>query len=69
MKKISQYNWNWWFMLTVLLLVTVMQCALIYNELPENEKPGVKMYINIAGIIGLVSLLPCLYIGLKPTED
>jgi hypothetical protein len=68
MKKISQYNWNWWFILTVLLLLTGMCCAAMYDELPENQKPGVKLYMDISAIVGLVSLLPCLYIGLKPTE-
>jgi len=63
MKKISQYNWNWWFASSSLVILIGMMIGMVAQK--ESE-------LNIASgtmIVGLVSLIPCLYIGCKPSEN
>jgi hypothetical protein len=57
--KISSYNWNWWFISTILFI-------LIGILISVTEKEEFLSDILIG--LGFVSLIPCLYIGLKPLK-
>jgi len=60
--KMSQYNWSWWFVLTVITLVVGMLIAMV-------AKTEFEMILsNIILIVSLISFIPCLYIGMKPNE-
>ena len=60
--KMSQYNWSWWFVLTVITLVVGMLIAMV-------AKTEFEMILsNIILIVSLISLIPCFYIGMKPNE-
>jgi uncharacterized membrane protein YhaH (DUF805 family) len=61
--KMSQYNWNWWFMLT--LLVTLI--GAMVGMVAKNQSE--VLVSNIFMIVGLISFIPCLYIGNKPTKN
>ncbi len=61
--KISQYNWNCWFILTSLVILIGMMIAMVANT--EHDK-NVSCIIMI---LGIVSIIPCLYIGCKPRKD
>lgn len=56
--KISQYNWNWWFFMTCLIIVF----GVMLSMTPEVKIGAILI------VIGFVSLLPCLYVGLKPID-
>lgn len=64
--KISQYNWNWWFVMTCILLCIGLIMSLCSSETPELSDDHIAMVILI---ISSISLLPCLYIGMKPNEN
>jgi len=59
----SSYNWGWWFVLTTIILVVGMLVAMVANTPDEKE------CANQILIIGMVSLIPCLYVGMKPTKE
>ncbi len=61
--KISQYNWNWWFVLTIIILTIGLMIGMVAKT--TNE----KIIADVIMVVGLVSLLPCLYIGCKPIEN
>jgi hypothetical protein len=63
MKKISQYNWSWWFVSSLLVILIGMMIAMV------TQKESEMIVANGIMIVGLVSMLPCLYIGCKPTES
>ena len=56
--KISQYNWNWWFVMNIICFITGFMFGV----------GGYDYAANIILIVCLVSFIPCLYIGLKPEE-
>lgn len=56
--KISQYNWNWWFVLTMLVISFGIVLCLCDDPIGD-----------ILSVIGIISLLPCLYIGLKERDE
>jgi len=59
MKNISEYNWNWWFILTLLTGVIGVTLQLA----PQNK---IQLLIsNWMLMMFIISILPCLYIGLK----
>jgi uncharacterized membrane protein YfcA len=60
--KISYYNWCWWFVLTLLTIFIGMFIGMVTNN--DSE----RFISNIIIVVGLVSLIPCLYIGMKPVE-
>jgi hypothetical protein len=62
MKNISEYNWNWWFVLTVLIgsIGVVMQMS------PANDTQ--QIIANWMVGISVVSILPCIYVGMKPLK-
>jgi hypothetical protein len=61
--KMSQYNWNWWFMSTIL----VMLIGAMINMGAKNQYEVLTS--NIVMVIGLISFIPCLYVGNKPTKN
>jgi len=63
MKKISQYNWNWWFASSSLVILIGMMIGMVAQKESELAVASGIM------IVGLVSLIPCLYIGCKPSEN
>ena len=57
--KNSQYNWNWWFVLSILfLLISMVFSAALHGG----------SFTNITLIVAAVNLIICLYVGLKPEE-
>jgi len=61
--KISQYNWSWWFVSTIIILTIGLMIGMVAKQ--ENE----MIVANTMMIVGLISLIPCLYVGCKPTEN
>ena len=61
--KISQYNWGFWFISTLLLILIGLMIAMV------SQKESELMVSNIILIVGMLSMIPCLYIGCKPTEN
>jgi hypothetical protein len=59
----SSYNWGWWFVLTTIFLTSGMLVAMVATTITEI------WYANGILIIGMVSLIPCLYVGMKPTKE
>ena len=57
--KNSQYNWNWWFVLSILfLLISMVFSAALHGG----------SFTNITLIVAALNLIICLYVGLKPEE-
>lgn len=63
--KISQYNWNWWFVLTCISICCTLIASLIVTDVPKEQVDNLNLFIIISSVIELISLLPCLYIGMK----
>jgi len=61
--KISQYNWSWWFVSSLLVILIGMMIAMV------TQKESELVVANGIMIVGLISMIPCLYIGCKPTEN
>ena len=61
--KISQYNWSWWFVSTLLVILIGLMIGMV------TQKESEMLVANIFMIVGLISFVPCLYIGCKPTKD
>jgi hypothetical protein len=66
--KISQYDWNWWFVLTCISICCTIIASLIVSTAPKEDVANLELFIIISSVIELISLLPCLYIGMKPQE-
>ena len=60
--KISNYNWNWWFVLTLITIFIGMFITMVAKHDEEF------LLSNILMSVGFISLIPCLYIGFKPAE-
>jgi uncharacterized membrane protein HdeD (DUF308 family) len=58
----TQYNWNWWFVLNLIGIVIGMLIAMVAKTTDEMWLANV-----ILGITCL-SFIPCLYIGMKPCD-
>lgn len=64
--KISQYNWNCWFLTNIILLCIVMVSGMCITDAVPGDVNMLK-HISIYGsVILFFSLIPCLYIGCKP---
>jgi hypothetical protein len=61
--KISQYNWSWWFVITLLVILIGMMIGMVANNEHDRNVSSVIL------IVGVVSMIPCLYVGCKPTEN
>lgn len=57
--KISQYNWNWWFVMNIIGFIAGFMLGVA----------GKDTIANIVMLIMLISFMPCLYIGMKPNEE
>ena len=57
--KNSQYNWNWWFVLSILFLIISM----VFSTALHGGS-----FTNITLIVAAVNLLICLYVGLRPEQ-
>ena len=62
MKKISQYNWSWWFVLNTIGIVIGMLIAFVAKTTDE------MWLANVILVITSLSFIPCLYIGMKPRD-
>ena len=62
MKRMSQYNWNWWFIINLIGIVIGMSIALVAKDTDE------LWLADIILIITVISFIPCLYVGMKPEE-
>jgi hypothetical protein len=60
--KITQYNWNWWFVLSALAFVTLIFVTGMLDEATYNAHTGI---ITTLWILCVINMIPCLYIGLK----
>ena len=61
--KMNQYNWSWWFVLTSIILVVGLFIGMVAKTTEQ---------IILADIIlgvAVVSMVPCLYVGMKPRND
>ena len=68
--KISQYNWNWWFVINSLLVVVAMIMTLAAGDCKTQAETDYTY--NVAAILWIVitiSMIPCLYIGMRQSED
>jgi hypothetical protein len=61
--KISQYNWSWWFVSSLLVILIGMMIAMVAKS--EQEENVSSIFL----VVGLISMIPCLYVGSKPTEN
>jgi multisubunit Na+/H+ antiporter MnhF subunit len=62
MKRMSQYNWNWWFIVNLIGIVIGMSIALVAKSTDD------LWLADIILIITVISFIPCLYVGMKPEE-
>lgn len=62
MKKISQYNWNWWFVLNLIGIFIGLLMAMV------AKTPDDLWLANAVLFISILFFIPCLYIGMKPEE-
>lgn len=64
--KVNQYNWNWWFVLsTISFIVLVNLSGFLPIQLPEEN----EISLTILWIIWFLQFLVCMYIGMKPSDD
>lgn len=61
--KISQYNWSWWFVSTLIVILIGLVVGMGGKTKTE------ELVANTMMIAGLISLIPCLYVGCKPIEE
>ena len=62
--KMSQYNWNWWFVISCIIL-----CSGLFMSFTITSADDKNSYITlILLLIGSISIIPCLYIGMKPEK-
>jgi hypothetical protein len=61
--KMSDYNWNWWFVLNIIALTIGLMVGMIAKNVNE------VMVSNIILGCAMVSFIPCMYIGCKPSKD
>ncbi len=62
MKRMSQYNWNWWFIVNLIGIVIGMSIALVAKTIDD------LWLADIILIITAISFISCLYVGMKPEE-
>jgi len=55
----SQYNWNWWFVLSVIGLLVGMMGIMV----------GEHIFSTRIVVVSSISSIGCLYVGMKPEED
>ena len=61
--KMCQYKWNWWFVLSIIVVLIGLMVGMV-------AKQGNEMIVaDTIIIVGLISLIPCLYIGCKPCDE
>mgnify|MGYP006266455049 CR=1 FL=1 len=64
--KISQYNWNWWFVLSTISLIALAECStFLLVQIPEKQ----ETIIQLSWILWTIQFIVCLYIGMKPEES
>lgn len=58
--KISQHNWSWWFMMSLIVLIISLLTITTLSFRENNH----EYYIgNIICIIAFISFICCLYVG------
>ena len=67
--KISQYNWNWWFVINSITMCCLLVASLVISDLPLEQQKEFMHNITIGMAVLAVSFMPCLYIGLKNSES
>jgi hypothetical protein len=56
----SSYNWSWWFVLNLVGIAIGMLLAMVAKDTNDIWLSNLVMCITT------LSLIPCLYIGMKP---
>lgn len=56
----TQYNWNWWFILSIIWLISLLLVAMIGHPIVGTTFFGFAMAVCCINVLG------CLYIGCKP---
>jgi len=64
--RVSQYNWNWWFVLSTISFILLVELS---GFLPVKLTKTQDSILTICWIVWGLQFLPCLYIGMKPEEN
>jgi len=64
--RVSQYNWNWWFVLSTISFILLVELS---GFLPVKLTKTQDSILTICWIVWVLQFLPCLYIGMKPEEN
>jgi len=64
--NIKQYNWNWWFVLSTISFILLVDFS---GFLPVKLTTTQDSILTICWIVWVLQVLPCLYIGMKPSEE
>lgn len=64
--KINQYNWNWWFVLSAISFILLVDFS---GFLPVKLTETQDSILTICWIVWTIQFLVCLYIGMKPQEE
>lgn len=60
--KISMYNWSWWFVMNIIILIVLSDFAMFDVKFTPTQ----ETIYNVSWFMWLVSTIICLYIGCKP---
>jgi len=64
--KVNQYNWNWWFVLsTISFIVLVDFSGFLPIQLPAESEVSLMIF----WFIWVLQFLVCMYIGMKPSDN
>jgi hypothetical protein len=67
--KISQHNWNWWFVINcIIFFVIIMIGGMLPISKVERALHNLDTICTILSAIFVLSIIPCLYIGTKSSE-
>ena len=60
--KMSQYNWNWWFVISTIICLMAMLLTMVAES---QQQYTIAAFV---WVIAASSMLPCLYVGMKPMD-
>jgi len=64
----KQYNWSWWFVLSIIWLLSMFLISMVAT--PQELKQLGKNWLFVVGyIICILNLLACVYIGGMPSDE
>lgn len=65
----KQHNWEFWFFSNLILLLIVMVSGMCIGEAAIEDRVMFKNIISYGSFILFFSLIPCLYVGSKPSKN